>query len=135
MNLRRAVVPLLVLAAGCGSSLAQPVGPPAEQARLGLIEWDITTSSEVLMDGDVELLVTNAGATVHDLRLVGARTDESVEVLEPGEAVTVQLDLEGERQLQLWCTVPGHRSQGMKRSLTVGSRRPRSLPGMYYYRS
>jgi hypothetical protein len=124
-----------MLAAGCSSSSAQPVGPPAEHARLGLIEWDITTSSEVLADGDVELVVTNAGATVHDLRLVGERTDEHVDVLEPGESASVRLNLEGEQQLQLWCTVPGHRSQGMERSLTVGSRRPVSHGRMYYYRS
>jgi uncharacterized cupredoxin-like copper-binding protein len=86
------------------------------------MEWDITTSSEVLAEGDIELVVTNAGATVHDLRLVGERTDEHVELLAPGEAATVRLDLESEHQLQLWCTVPGHRSQGMDRSLAVGSR-------------
>jgi hypothetical protein len=48
---------------GCDQGLhpAQPVGPPATQARVGLIEWDITTSSNVLAEGDVELAVTNAG--------------------------------------------------------------------------
>ncbi len=122
MNRRRTLALILVLAAGCGTSNAQPVGPPATQARVGLIEWDITTSSNVLAEGDVELAVTNAGATVHDLRLTGERTDEYVDVLEPGETVTVLLDLADEQQLQLWCTIPGHRSQGMERSLTVGGR-------------
>ena len=120
MTLRRLVVLLLVLAAGCGTSSAQPVGPPATQARLGLIEWDITSSAEVLAEGDVELVLTNAGATVHDLRLVGEQTDEYVDLLEPGEAARIRLDLQGEQQLRLWCTVPGHRSQGMERSLAVG---------------
>jgi hypothetical protein len=122
MTLRSAMVLLVVLASGCGSPSVQSAGPPAERARLGLIEWDITTSSEVLAEGDVELVVTNAGATVHDLRLVGERTDAHIDVLEPGEAASVQLELEGERQLQMWCTVPGHRTQGMERSLTVGGR-------------
>jgi hypothetical protein len=120
VTLRSAVLLTLMLAVGCASTNAQPLGPPAAQARLGLIEWDITTSAEVLADGDVELVVTNAGATVHDLRLVGERTDEHIDVLDPGEAATVRLDLEGERRLQLWCTVPGHRGQGMERSLAVG---------------
>jgi hypothetical protein len=122
VSLRQVAVLLVVLAAGCGSPSAQPAGPPAEQARLGLIEWDITTSSEVLAEGDVELVVTNAGATVHDLRLVGERTDVHIDVLEPGEAASIRLELDGEQQLQLWCTVPGHRTQGMERSLTVGGR-------------
>jgi hypothetical protein len=120
VNLQQ-VVALLVVAAGCTTSSAQPAGPPAEAARIGLIEWDVTTSSQVLADDEVELVATNAGTTAHDLRLVGERTDAYVELLQPGETADLQLDLEGERTLQLWCTVPGHRDQGMARSLSVRS--------------
>lgn len=110
---------LLLAAAGCSSTAQQPAGPAASNVRIGLLEWDIASSAPTLAPGAVTLEVTNAGATAHDLAVSGEHVDERVRLLAPGERARLQLDLSGEREVELWCTVPGHRQQGMQRRLAV----------------
>lgn len=113
---------LLLAAAGCADPAKQIAAEPepVSQARIGLVEWEITSSAAALTAGPITLQVTNAGATAHDIRVSGDDTDARVPLLAPGETARVALDLTGERELVLWCTVPGHRREGMQRILAVG---------------
>lgn len=110
------------LAACSGSPASPPGGTPAERARVGLVEWEVTTAAGALVKGPVVLVVTNAGTTEHDLRIRGRRTDATTPRLPSGGTAQLKVDLSGEREVELFCTVPGHRAQGMVRRLPV--RRP-----------
>ncbi len=115
----RMLTALLLVAGACTGAASDRTGPPAAQARVGLIEWEITTSAEVLDDGSVSLKVTNAGATAHDLRVTGAGVDMATPLLAPGDSAMLTLDVDAGDELTLWCGVPGHRQQGMERRLLV----------------
>jgi hypothetical protein len=117
----RIVVVTLITMSGCRGGTARAGGPPVAQARVGLIEWEITTTARALAAGPVTLDVTNAGTTVHDLRIKGDRADGQTARLGPGQTATLTIDLAGERRVELWCTVPGHRSQGMDTHLSVAT--------------
>src|SRR6266849_547590 len=98
----------LVTTAGCGGGSTGATGPAVAHARVGLVEWEITTTAGALVAGQVTLEVTNAGTTVHDLRVRGQRADGHTARLGPGQTETISVDLTGERRVELWCTVPGH---------------------------
>jgi hypothetical protein len=115
-----ALTALLSMSA-CHGGTARASGPPVGRARVGLIEWEITTTAGALVAGPVTLDVTNAGTTVHDLRIKGDRADGQTARLGPGQTATLTVDLAGERRVELWCTVPGHRSQGMDTHLPVAT--------------
>lgn len=108
---------------GCAqpASPAPAAGPPASEARIGLVEWGFTTSASALVAGPVELEVTNAGSTPHDMQvIVGDEVVAATEVLRPGETQTLRADLTGAREASiLLCTLPGHESQGMVDEIEV----------------
>ncbi len=108
---------------GCAqpASPAPAAGPPASEARIGLVEWGFTSSASALVEGPVELEVTNAGSTPHDMQvLVGDEVVAATRVLRPGESQTVRADLTGARAVSvLLCTLPGHESQGMVDEIEV----------------
>jgi len=111
---------LVVLAAGCGNSgPAAQAGLPQRDARMGLVEWEVTSSAGSLEGGPVTLEVTNAGTSAHDLRVTGPSTEAATAVLAPGEQATLLVDLAGESEVVLWCSLPGHRAQGMERRVPV----------------
>ncbi len=119
-NWRFLLVTAVLVLAGCQNSAVRVNGPPVANARVGLVEWQIATSAGALTSGPVALEVTNAGTTVHDLRVTGAHVDEHTIRLSPGQKTELKLDLTGEKQVELWCTLPGHRTEGMHTSLRVG---------------
>lgn len=123
--MRRLLVPLLLLLAGCGSGnvastpagMSGPPDPPTNSVRIGLLEYDIATSSNRVKAGTIELTVTNAGTVPHDLRIEGM--NERTPILPPGRTAFVTLETNGLSRLVLWCSVSGHRAQGMERSLDI----------------
>jgi nitrite reductase (NO-forming) len=114
-----ALLTLLILS-GCQGGAAAVSGPPVTDARVGLVEWQVATSAGALKAGPVTLQVTNAGTTEHDLRVRGVHVDGHTARLSPGQKTVLSLDLTGERRVELWCTVPGHRAEGMHTTLRVG---------------
>lgn len=78
----------LLLVTGCGGGAAATQGPPATDARVGLMEWEVTSSAGALAAGPVTLEVTNAGTTAHDLRVAGDRAETAVATIVPGERAT-----------------------------------------------
>lgn len=113
-----------VLVAACSDStpVAAPAAAdrPASELRVGLAEWKITADADRLAAGIVDLTVTNAGSTAHDLRVsfAGDRTT-TTPLLQPGEQLHLTIDVPPETTVALWCTVPGHDAQGMRTTLTV----------------
>jgi hypothetical protein len=114
------VVACAFLAAACGGEEGGGVsGPPTAEARIGLIEWEVTSSAGALLDSRVTLVVTNAGSTAHDLRVRGDGVSARTPLLSPGQRATLTVDARGQRQLELWCGVAGHRAEGMHRTVPV----------------
>lgn len=118
--MRQLLALLLALATGCGSAPARSAdvdAPPSAAVRIGLADFEIGASSTRLTNGMIELRVTNAGATAHDLRIEGR--PEGTEELTPGATTVLRVDATGAEELVLWCSLPGHRAQGMTRTLQV----------------
>jgi hypothetical protein len=114
---RGLLVALAMAATACSSAAGPAIGPPADTARVGLIEWDITASAEALTEGTVTLEVTNAGTTAHDLRISGGGQEKATPMLPAGDTATVTIQVDAGDEMVLWCSVPGHREQGMERRL------------------
>jgi uncharacterized cupredoxin-like copper-binding protein len=128
MRTAAAAAALLLAGLACTSAADAPAVRPVTTMAVGLTEFAIGTSAERLADGTVTLEVTNAGATAHDLRVVGADVDVSTAILAPGTATTLRVDAVDERILTLWCTLPSHRSRGMETTLTVDGPGPSGQP-------
>lgn len=111
------------LAAGCGTGAPAapvPAGPPVSELRIGMQEYRFQLSAGTLRPGPVEVTVTNAGSTGHDVRLLqGERQLAASDVLPPGGRQTLQLDVAAGVPVLLDCTVGGHAEAGMTASLAV----------------
>ena len=119
--MRRVVVPVTLavacLAAGSAGSAAR------EPARLQVVakEYELLPSRYSLPAGRAIVELVNSGEDDHDLALRraarGARTIRIGSTL-PGDLRRGRATLAPGRYV-LWCTVPGHRAQGMVTHLRV----------------
>ena len=110
-------------------SRAQPMQPSTGQAadgpatarriRVGLSEWTISTSSATVPSGRVTLVVTNAGGTEHDLVVRGRAGTWETPDLDPGQQSRLTVRGRAGETLHMWCSMPGHRAQGMHTTLQV----------------
>jgi hypothetical protein len=139
-------LPVVVLVlAGCGGCAEdeQPTGTPptiarpttpttrsstgraadgpiaARRIRVGLSEWTISTSSATVLSGRVTLVVTNAGGTEHDLVVRGRAGTWETPDLDPGRQSRLTVRGRAGETLHMWCSMPGHRAQGMHTTLQV----------------
>jgi hypothetical protein len=92
----------------------------AADLRVGLTEWTILTSRPRVSPGRVTLVVTNTGATAHDLFISGTWGRWHSPGLAPGERDRMDVRAAPGEQLSLWCSVPGHDAQGMRTTVQVG---------------
>jgi hypothetical protein len=104
---------------------ASPAGPtspgttPTTTLRLGLTEWSIETGDAVPAAGEIEVVVTNTGATAHDVVVHGTQGTWGTPVLEPGESHRLDITTTAGEVLELVCSVAGHHSAGMRTDLQV----------------
>jgi uncharacterized cupredoxin-like copper-binding protein len=96
-----------------------PDGRPAAVQRVGLTEWDVVTEGRPLLPGPVELHVTNTGSAPHDLVLDVDGEIVATPVLASGQRHVLRFDAPAGQRLVSWCTVAGHRAQGMETDFTV----------------
>jgi hypothetical protein len=92
---------------------------PARAIRVGLSEWTIALAPTVARAGRITLTVTNAGGTGHDLVVAGRDGSSATKELEPGQRTTLVVRGRAGERLHLWCSIPGHRLQGMDTHLPV----------------
>jgi hypothetical protein len=115
-----AVFVLAACGSGTHSSAPVPSGPPANDLRVGLLEYRLALSAGTLVPGPVTVTATNAGSTGHDLRL---RQGDSVlgatAVLSPGAREVLRVDVEPGEPVRLDCTLGGHAEAGMHATLAV----------------
>jgi hypothetical protein len=92
---------------------------PAHAIRVGLSEWTIALAPAVARAGRITLTVTNAGGTGHDLVVAGRDGSWATKELAPGQRTTLVVRGRAGERLHLWCSIPGHRLQGMDTHLPV----------------
>lgn len=121
---------VVCLAPACGAeepeggdspTLAQGSSAPrSADVRVGLTEWTIALSRSRVTSGRLTLEVTNAGGTLHDLIVRGEDGQWHTDDLRPGEQQRLVVSAAPGETLELWCSEPGHATQGMRTSLPVG---------------
>lgn len=118
-----AVLTALAGASACASPSAPASGsaaaPAAAVARVGLTDFAVAARPAAVLPGEVELVVTNAGATAHDLVVTGAAGQWRTPYLRPGERATLHVVARAGEQLELSCSVAGHDAAGMRGRLPV----------------
>jgi FtsP/CotA-like multicopper oxidase with cupredoxin domain len=87
-------------------------------AQVSLSEFKIEPATITVSTGG-SVTVTNNGTVQHNLTIQG--TKFKTKDLNPGDSVTLVLKGLKEGSYTMFCSLPGHESQGMKGTLTVGS--------------
>lgn len=122
---RLAALAATVVLAGCSAQeqaqAPEPSASPSDQIRVGLTEWTIHTATAVAEPGELELVVTNAGGTEHDLVVTGEFGTWRTPLIEPGDRTTLEVAADAEETLHLDCSVPGHHESGMHTTLDVAA--------------
>lgn len=117
-----AVVVWILLSAivvGAGLLLADDSAEAAyaQTVDFSLAEFVIEPPEVPVAPGtELTLRVTNNGEIQHDLKLEG---ENGTERLMPGDTAEVNVGVVSAGQT-LWCTVPGHREQGMEATIVAG---------------
>lgn len=110
----------VAMVAGCADAPEASERDTVSQVRVGLIDYEITTPTVAVEPGRVTFEATNAGRTAHDLKVSGDAETAHLPTLAPGESATLEVDVaRGDEELTLWCSLPGHRGQGMETTLPV----------------
>ncbi len=100
-----------------------PFHQPDEVIEITLSEWTIDAIPATVTRGAVvEFVVVNEGTGAHDFKLFGT---SGVSRLEPGNRESFQTGpVQGD--IVAWCTILGHRDNGMEITLTVVDPAPTS---------
>jgi hypothetical protein len=112
---------LLITGCACTPSTDATAQGAASEIRVGLTEWAIQTGDVLAAPGELTMVVTNTGATRHDLVVDGRAGTWRTPMLDPGERHHLTVRAEAGEQLRLTCTVTGHHAQGMHAELPVHS--------------
>lgn len=104
-------------------SPATPTGPTTapedHEIRVGLTEWSIEIAEDLFPAGTFRLVVTNTGATGHDLVVRGRGGVWGTPVIPPGQSAELEITAVAGETLEALCTVTGHHSAGMHRLVEV----------------
>jgi uncharacterized cupredoxin-like copper-binding protein len=118
---RRATVvgAVVAVAAACGGGgggdLPAVDGPTAPRLEVTASDMAHDPAEVAVAAGEVEVVLRNDGATLHDLRI-----DEQPFIVEAaaGETASRRLELDAGRY-RFFCSLPGHREGGMEGVLEV----------------
>lgn len=118
-----AIALLGLLATACSSKESGPT-----EVEVKLSEYVIVMDKTSIPAGPVKFVITNIGATDHELVIEGAGAhdepfevggeESEVEDVHPGDTITLEWDLEA-GDYQLACYVEDHAEQGMITPFTV----------------
>ncbi|MFO7966590.1 MAG: PQQ-dependent sugar dehydrogenase [Archaeoglobaceae archaeon] len=81
-------------------------------------EWMFEpTNITVVEDSNVTIMFRNVGSLDHDLYIEGY--DVSTDLIPPGTSDTINFVANTSGEFDFWCTVPGHRDEGLEGKLII----------------
>ena len=102
------VVAMAAALSGCGAQAASVSdSPPSHRVRVGLTEWQVDVAPTTALAGQVTLVVTNAGATEHDLVVMSGQRGWDLPPLDPGKQARLVVHATAGTPLQLTSKMPG----------------------------
>lgn len=110
---------LLLASCAAGPEVPAELEQASSSLNIGLTEWSIETGPVQATEGAVQITVTNAGATRHDLVVIGSEGKWATPVLAPGGKHVLAITTRAGEQLKLVCTLTGHHDQGMRAEIPV----------------
>jgi plastocyanin len=121
------VLPAVVLLAGCGgssksSSSSEPSGNVMQTVQISEKEYSLTPGTvTVSKPGTYAFHVTNKGTITHALEVEGNGVEEESGDIQAGSSATLKVTFTKNGSYEMYCPIDGHKAQGMKGTLTVGS--------------
>ena len=119
-------------AAVCGCALLAGAAQAKAPTQIGVTADDVPTMTLSLSPaalpkappGPARIELHNSGEDPHDMviKRLGGNAKHRFDELPPGESQELELKLRAGSRYNLWCTLPGHRSQGMEATMRVKGR-------------
>lgn len=108
---------IVITASGCSSAAA---AKNADEVEIILKEYSIGNGEIRLMKSEkaASVTITNKGMNVHDFVIPELGIDSGL--IQPGESVTLELDVKEEKVVHAECTLPGHTEAGMVSKVLIG---------------
>jgi len=105
-------------------TLEDPVIPigPGSMMTVETFEWGFDIIEGFAVDGEIEIELINIGDAEHNIQFDGAAGDNSLVQAAGGETETGTIALfgaPGGQEYTYYCSIPGHRAQGMEGELLV----------------
>jgi plastocyanin len=118
------LLPAALALAACGgsSTKSDQAGAVAQTIRISEQEYSLTPSTATFSKpGTYEFNVTNKGQMTHALEIEGNGVEEKTGAIQPGSSATLRVTLSKDGSYEMYCPVDGHKHQGMKGAVTVGT--------------
>jgi uncharacterized cupredoxin-like copper-binding protein len=124
--MRRLVVllPAALMLAACGgsSSSSSEQGPVTRTIQVSEKEFSLDPSRITVSEtGTYAFKAVNDGTTTHALEIEGNGVEEKTTAIEPGSTKTLRVTFSKDGSYEIYCPIDGHKQQGMKGSVVVGS--------------
>jgi uncharacterized cupredoxin-like copper-binding protein len=126
MRLLLLLLPATVLLAGCGGSSnntsSKQGGNVMQTLRISEKEFSLTPSTVTLSKpGTYAFHVSNAGTITHAFEVEGNGVEKKSGDIQAGSSATLNVTFTKNGSYEIYCPVDGHKAQGMKGTVTVGS--------------
>lgn len=92
--------------------------PACHEVTVNAIEYAFQPDEITVPAGSVRFVVTNSGAKVHNLKILGGDVDASTLNLAAGVTGFLDASLKP-RKYDFYCSITGHAERGMRGTLTV----------------
>jgi uncharacterized cupredoxin-like copper-binding protein len=119
------LLPATVLLAGCGGSSSgssMQGGSVVKTIQISEREFSLTPSTVALSKpGTYAFHVSNEGTITHAFEVEGNGVEEKSGDISAGSSATLEVTFSKEGSYEIYCPIDGHKAQGMKGTLTVGS--------------
>jgi plastocyanin len=116
---RLLLLPLCLLAAGCGAGEPAPVSAKGHQIAMRVTEFRYTPQNLTARPGRLTVTLTNRGRLAHTFRVERKNTIvKKVSSLLPGDTKTTSIPLR-KGEYQFFCALSNHEELGMYGTLVV----------------
>jgi uncharacterized cupredoxin-like copper-binding protein len=119
------LLPATVLLAGCGGSSSgssMQGGSVVKTIQISEREFSLTPSTVALSKpGTYAFHISNEGTITHAFEGEGNGVEEKTGDIQAGSSATLEVTFSKDGSYEIYCPIDGHKAQGMKGTLTVGS--------------